>query len=34
MKKHIAPKHLRAATRRWWEAVVEEYDLESTTSDS
>jgi hypothetical protein len=28
MKKHTAPKHLRAPTRRWWEAVHEEYNLE------
>jgi phage terminase small subunit len=24
-----APSHLRAATRRWWETVVTEYELEA-----
>ncbi len=24
-----SPKHLKAATRRWWESVVGEYQLES-----
>jgi P27 family predicted phage terminase small subunit len=28
MKTQNAPKHLRAATRRWWESVVSEYVLE------
>ena len=25
---HKAPKHLRAATRKWFESVVSDYDLE------
>ena len=25
---HKAPAHLRPPTRRWWESVVEEYELE------
>lgn len=24
-----APKHLRAATRRWWQSVVDDFDLEA-----
>ncbi|MBN2559397.1 MAG: hypothetical protein JXQ75_00505 [Phycisphaerae bacterium] len=27
-KRPKPPKHLRAATRRWWQSVVDEYDLE------
>lgn len=28
MKTQAAPRHLRAATRRWWESVTVEYHLE------
>lgn len=30
-QKAKAPKHLKPATRRWFEAVVEDWDLEPAT---